>query len=192
MAKNMISYGKKVFVQLHEKKEIFSEGNKIYVCGKVEDRFYRYKDEGYSVKIERKRPSGKKDVFWVIVPEVNMKLKGKIVAVGGEFRNGYIYSRYFKAIDDTITVLPNIIYLEGIILDPMISRGDKRGHKEVKFFMQIKNHEDVVACVAWDKLGLYIKNMNPGTKVKILGRLESRMENGKVIREVCLMRANRD
>lgn len=151
-----------------------------------------YGERFYSTSVRVPRESGVSDFVPVIVSErlinVNEDMVGRYVEIAGEFRS---YSNRDKDNHKIIlSVFPKAIkevdkdyYINGIVLDGTICK-----KKELKkmtsdremtmLFIAIDRgykKSDYIPCMLWGKHAYFAQTLEVGTRIKVTGRIQSRM-----------------
>ncbi len=179
--------------------------NKVYIAGMVESEpkfSYEVFGEGfYEFNLEVKRLSEASDIIPVTISErllSNENLKvGKCIAGVGQFRS------YNKMVEDKsklmLTVFirelvpydenenPNQIELTGFVCKEPIYRTTpfKREITDVLIAVNRSyNKSDYLPCIAWGRNAKFVKNLNVGDKLNLVGRIQSRLYQKKIGDEV--------
>lgn len=175
--------------------------NKVYISGIVatEPKFsYEVFGEGfYEFNLEVKRLSEASDIIPVTISErllnnENIKLGSKIAGTG-QFRS------YNKVVEEKsklmLTVFirelmpynenenPNQIELTGFVCKEPIYRTTpfKREITDVLIAVNRSyNKSDYLPCIAWGRNAKYVKNLNVGDKLNLVGRIQSRIYQKKI------------
>lgn len=169
--------------------------NKVFLCGKVssEPEFsHETFGEGfYEIKLSVPRLSEHMDIIPIIVSE---KLLAKdvfkldnTIAIKGQFRSYNkivdgksrlmltVFVREIIEIDSTMN--PNIIEIEGFVCKPPVYRTTPFKREICDVLVAVNrayNKSDYLPCIAWGRNARYIKDISVGTKVSIVGRIQSR------------------
>ena len=170
--------------------------NKIILSGEVVGAIcysHETRDEKFYIfYLSSERQSGTKDVVPCIVSEVflsqienNKQCKIKVV---GEVRtrNAHVSSGktrleifvFVKEILEYESEDENSVCIEGYICKPTSFRGTPLG-REICDILVASNREhnnksDYIPCIAWGRNAIRTSELNVGTRVKVLGRLQSR------------------
>lgn len=169
--------------------------NKVFLCGKVfsEPEFsHETFGEGfYEIKLSVPRLSQHMDIIPIIVSE---KLLSKdvfklnnTIAIKGQFRSYNkivdeksrlmltVFVREIIEVDSTMN--PNIIEIEGFVCKPPVYRTTPFKREICDVLVAVNrayNKSDYLPCIAWGRNARYIKDIDVGTKVSIVGRIQSR------------------
>lgn len=171
------------------------ENNKVYLKGEVvsEPVFsHEVFGEGfYELNLNVKRLSDNFDIVPITVSERLLQggefKVGNTVAIKGQFRS------YNKLIDNKSKLLltvfvreltepenivnPNLIELTGYICKEPIYRTTPFKREICDVLLAVNrayNKSDYLPCIAWGRNARYVKNIQIGQKVCILGRIQSR------------------
>lgn len=159
--------------------------NYIHIIGKINGKFAENaqndRKQPYSTKVETERKSGTKDVLPLFVAE---KMEdGSRVEIWGRIRtrmqNGkkmiFIQAEQIRQEDEKEQI--NEVYLEGTICKDAIFRLTPQG-REITDLMVASNGGGTSAyipCICFGINARRTENMRMGTKVKIWGRMQSRI-----------------
>ena len=92
-------------------------------------------------------------------------------------------SVYAKEIGDWIeNVNSNVIELDGFICKPVIYRGTPFGREISDVLLAVNrnyNKSDYIPCIAWGTNAQIAKTLQVPTRIKIIGRIQSRPYNKK-------------
>ena len=196
----------------------YLENNRLVLVGKVigDKNFSHevYGEKFYSFDLEVPRLSEISDVIPVMVSErllTDVPLEiGKKVIVEGQFRsyNGYENEKsrlVLTVFAKEITVKPdeeeievskdsvsNQVTLSGYICKRPIYRQTPFKREIADVLLAVNrayNKSDYIPCIAWGRNARFCQNIEVGTEVKIVGRVQSRsyekkFEDGTVINKV--------
>lgn len=178
--------------------------NKVFLSGRVESEpefSHETFGEGfYEVKLSVPRLSEHMDTIPITVSEKLLakdKFKvGDNVAIRGQFRSYNkiideksrlmltVFVRELIDIDETMN--PNIIEIEGFICKPPIYRTTPFKREICDVLVAVNrayNKSDYLPCIAWGRNARFIKDASVGTKVSIVGRIQSREYQKKINEE---------
>lgn len=193
----------------------FLENNHLVLIGKVssEKRFSHeiYGEKFYIFDLEVPRLSKALDVIPITVSErliTNIELEiGKELVVEGQFRsynsyenekNRLILTVFAKDIaevkaeivneEEEKSVVSNEVILVGYICKKPIYRQTPFDREIADILLAVNrayNKSDYIPCIAWGRNARFCQNIEVGTEVKILGRVQSRkyekkLEDGRV------------
>ena len=150
----------------------------------IDEKFYEF-------TLEVPRLSESSDLIPVTISEklfTNDDLKlNTIIALAGQFRS------YNKIIDGTsklvLTVFvrelievnenmnPNIIEIVGYICKPPIYRTTPFKREICDILVAVNrayNKSDYIPCICWSKLSLFVSNLQIGSCIRLVGRIQSR------------------
>lgn len=172
--------------------------NKIVLAGLVtEEPTFSHEVHGekfYCFYLSSSRQSGYCDVLMCTVPEIikNGINEGNMVKVLGEIRTRNVHENDKNHLEITVFVKEVLLYEEdenNVELDGFICK--EPTYRETPFGRQItdlivaSNRErnfksDYIPCIAWGRNAIRSSEFNVGTRVKVLGRLQSREYKKKI------------
>ena len=179
------------------------ENNHLVLVGKVtSDKTYSheiYGEKFYIFDLEVPRLSQAIDVIPITVSErllTNLDLQiGKKLAVEGQFRsynsyqnerNKLILTVFAKDIffddeenneEDKKEIVTNEVILSGYVCKKPIYRQTPFDREIADLLLAVNrayNKSDYIPCIAWGRNARFCQNMEVGTEVKIIGRVQSR------------------
>ena len=179
----------------------FLENNKVYLQGEVKSEpklNHTVKgEEFYSFDLEVERLSGQTDIIPIIV---NKKLcvmfdirRGSNISVQGQFRSHnqivdgkrklvlMVFAKEIGEFDNEKN--SNTIELEGYICKPAIYRTTPFAREICDVLVAVNrnyNKSDYIPCIAWGTNAQIVSNMQVATKLKIEGRVQSRIYNKSI------------
>ena len=169
--------------------------NKVFLSGKVisEPQFSHeiYGEAFYELMLSVTRLSDYADVIPITVSEKLLSKDafqvGKEVSLKGQFRS---YNKMLdgrsklmltvfvrELLDPTPDMNPNIIEISGFICKQPIYRTTPFKREICDVLVAVNrayNKSDYLPCIAWGRNARYIKEAEVGTKVQIVGRIQSR------------------
>ena len=157
----------------------------------------------YELKLSVPRLSDKEDIIPIIVSEKlltdNKFAVGNIVRIKGQFRSynqndgeksKLILTVFVREVLENLDedVNPNIIEITGYICKPPIYRTTPFKREICDILVAVNrayNKSDYLPCIAWGRNARFIKNIEIGAKLFIVGRIQSReyqkkYDNGEV------------
>ena len=180
---------------------MYSENNHLSLIGKVtSDKTFSHETYGekfYSFDLEVVRLSENSDIIPItiserLLPEVNLAIGTKL-AIDGQFRsynnyenekNRLILTVFAKDVvevkDETEEQDPkatNEIVLVGYLCKKPIYRQTPFGREIADILLAVNrayNKSDYIPCISWGRNARFCQNMEVGTEVKIVGRVQSR------------------
>ncbi len=183
---------------------VYSENNHIILVGKVtsDKRFSHeiYGEKFYIFDLSVPRLSGNDDVIPVtiserLMPNGNIELNSKIV-VEGQFRsyNSYnegrnrlvltVFAKDIKFLEDQESeveakkdFISNEVTLIGYICKKPIYRQTPFGREIADILLAVNraySKSDYIPCIAWGRTARFCENMEIGTEIKLVGRVQSR------------------
>ena len=181
----------------------YSENNHLVLVGKIvgEQKYSHeiYGEKFYSFDLEVVRLSSNTDIIPITVSErllTNVDLTiGKNVEVEGQFRsyNNYdskknrliltVFAKEIKEVeeneelDENKVVVTNEVTLIGYVCKKPIYRQTPFGREIADLLLAVNrayNKSDYIPCIAWGRNARFCQNIEVGTEVKIVGRVQSR------------------
>jgi len=180
---------------------MYSENNHLTLIGKVtSDKTFSHETYGekfYSFDLEVIRLSENSDIIPItiserLLPEVNLAIGTKL-AIDGQFRsynnyenekNRLILTVFAKDVvevkDETEEQDPkasNEIILIGYLCKKPIYRQTPFGREIADILLAVNrayNKSDYIPCIAWGRNARFCQNIEVGTEVKVIGRIQSR------------------
>ena len=180
----------------------YSENNIITLAGTIvsEKQFSHevYGEGFYTFDLEVPRLSENSDIIPVTVSERilgdNFKVGQKVV-IDGQFRsyNNYeneknklvltVFVKDIRELEDGEELQnPNEIILDGFICKKPIYRTTPFGREIADILLAVNrayNKSDYIPCIAWGRNARFCQNMVVGEKIKIWGRIQSRLYEKK-------------
>lgn len=171
--------------------------NKIVLAGLVtEEPTFSHEVHGekfYRFYLSSSRQSGNCDVLMCTVPEIikNGINEGNMVKVFGEIRTRNVHEDDKSHLEVTVFVKEVLLYekdennveLDGFICKEPVYRETPFGRK-ITDLIVASNREhfksDYIPCIAWGRNAIRSSEFNVGTRVKVLGRLQSREYKKKI------------
>lgn len=183
---------------------IYSENNHITLVGKVtsEKKFSHeiYGEKFYIFNLNVPRLSGSDDVIPITVserlmPNGDMALNSKI-SINGQFRsyNNYVdgknklvltvFVKELNFLEDQEAevearkdFISNEVVLLGYICKKPIYRQTPFGREIADLLLAVNraySKSDYIPCIAWGRTARFCENMEVGTEIKLVGRVQSR------------------
>lgn len=179
--------------------------NKAFLTGEILDEpIFSHETFGegfYEVKLSVPRLSKHLDILPVIVSEKMLKniIAGQTLGIKGQFRsfnklkNGKsklilsVFAREIMDIDKSMN--PNIVEISGFICKEPVYRTTPFNREICDVLVAVNrayNKSDYLPCIAWGRNARYIKDAKIGTKIDIVGRIQSRdyqkkLESGEIL-----------
>ena len=185
----------------------YSENNHLILKGEiVSQKNYSheiYGEKFYIVNLEVKRLSSTSDIIPITISErliMNFDLEvGKKVEVEGQFRsyNNYenernrliltVFAKEIRVLEENEeesedSNITNEVILVGYICKKPIYRQTPFGREIADILLAVNrayNKSDYIPCIAWGRNARFCQNLEVGTEVKIIGRVQSRMYEKK-------------
>lgn len=179
--------------------------NKVFLNGIVVDKpIFSHETCGegfYEVKLSVPRLSEQLDIVPIIVSEKMIKdfNIGQEIAIKGQFRsfdkicgekNKLILNVFAREIiEKDNTMNPNIIEITGYVCKEPIYRTTPFNREICDVLVAVNrsyNKSDYLPCIAWGRNARFLKNAKVGSKLEIVGRIQSRnyqkkLESGEII-----------
>lgn len=171
------------------------ENNKVTLKGEViSERKFSHETYGeafYELNLKVERLSQNYDIIPVTVSEKLLASgafeKGKIVGISGQFRSynklvdshsKLILSVFVRSIiDNNEDYNPNIVELSGYLCKEPIYRTTPFGREICDLLLAVNrayNKSDYLPCIAWGRNARFVKDLTVGSRLKIVGRIQSR------------------
>lgn len=183
----------------------YTENNYLVLIGKIiSDKTFSHEIYGesfYLFNLEVPRLSGNEDIIPITISErliANFDLNiGKKVVVEGQFRSYNSYENERNRLVLTVFAkdimeyneqeqeeqkVSNEVTLNGYICKKPIYRQTPFGREIADLLLAVNrayNKSDYIPCIAWGRNARFCENMEVGTEVKIVGRVQSRMYEKK-------------
>lgn len=166
--------------------------NKVTLCGELTGHFeYSHKTHGrtfYTNYIEVSRFSDKKDTIPIFVDvnliDASVDYRGKLVEIKGYYRSrNDKYRLLLSVLVKDMELLEvfdctNHIELTGYIGKTPYYRLTSLNKREIVDLLLVVNRKfgevDYIPCVVWDRNARYASELPVGTKIKVIGRIQSR------------------
>lgn len=184
------------------------ENNHLVLVGKVtSDKTYSheiYGEKFYIFNLEVARLSSAVDIIPITVSErllLNLNLEvGKKLSVEGQFRsyNSYqnernkliltVFAKDIVEVNEEINdeekkdIITNEVTLSGYICKKPIYRQTPFDREIADILLAVNrayNKSDYIPCIAWGRNARFCQNIEVGTEVKIIGRIQSRQYEKK-------------
>ena len=182
----------------------YLENNHLVLVGKVtsEKRFSHeiYGEKFYIFDLEVPRLSGNADIIPITISERLLEAEGleidKKVIIEGQFRsyNSYqneknklvltVFAKDVKFVENqdeeiqaSKDLVSNEVILNGYICKKPIYRQTPFGREIADILLAVNrayNKSDYIPCIAWGRNARFCENIEVGTEVKIIGRVQSR------------------
>lgn len=177
----------------------YSENNYLTLKGKiVSDKSYSheiYGEKFYIFNLEVLRLSSTTDIIPITISErliTNLDLSiGRQIEVEGQFRsyNNYenernrlvltVFAKDVKPYDEEADEekITNEVVLVGYVCKKPIYRQTPFGREIADILLAVNrayNKSDYIPCIAWGRNARFCENMEVGTEVRIIGRVQSR------------------
>ena len=193
----------------------YTENNYLVLIGNiVSDKTFSHEIYGesfYLFNLEVPRLSGNADIIPITISErliANFDLSiGRKVIVEGQFRSYNSYENERNRLVLTVFAkeiieyseenqeeqkVSNEVVLKGYICKKPIYRQTPFGREIADILLAVNrayNKSDYIPCIAWGRNARFCENMEVGTEVKIVGRVQSRIyekkfEDGRVEQKV--------
>ena len=183
--------------------------NKVFLCGTIETNpVFSHESFGeafYEIKLSVKRLSNQNDIIPITISDKlltsDMKVGSKL-ALKGQFRSynkiedgkSKLMLTVFvrELIDFNETMNPNIIEITGFICKEPTYRTTPFKREICDVLVAVNrayNKSDYLPCIAWGRNARFVKNLEIGKKVNLVGRIQSReyqkkLENGEIVSRI--------
>ena len=176
----------------------YTENNYLVLIGKIiSDKTFSHEIYGesfYVFNLEVPRLSGNEDIIPITISErliANFDLTiGRKVVIEGQFRSYNSYENEKNRLVLTVFAkdiidykeeqeenVSNEVVLNGYVCKKPIYRKTPFGREISDILLAVKrayNKSDYIPCIAWGRNARFCENMEVGTEVKIVGRVQSR------------------
>ena len=171
----------------------YTENNYLVLIGKIiSDKTFSHEIYGesfYVFNLEVPRLSGNEDIIPITISErliANFDLTiGRKVVIEGQFRSYNSYENEKNRLVLTVFAKDIIDYkeeqeeivLNGYVCKKPIYRKTPFGREISDILLAVNrayNKSDYIPCIAWGRNARFCENMEVGTEVKIVGRVQSR------------------
>ena len=176
----------------------YTENNYLVLIGKIiSDKTFSHEIYGesfYVFNLEVPRLSGNEDIIPITISErliANFDLTiGRKVVIEGQFRsynsyenekNRWVLTVFAKDIidykEEQEENVSNEVVLNGYVCKKPIYRKTPFGREISDILLAVNrayNKSDYIPCIAWGRNARFCENMEVGTEVKIVGRVQSR------------------
>ena len=190
-----------------------TENNYLVLIGKIiSDKTFSHEIYGesfYVFNLEVPRLSGNEDIIPITISErliANFDLTiGRKVVIEGQFRsynsyenekNRLVLTVFAKDIidykEEQEEKVSNEVVLNGYVCKKPIYRKTPFGREISDILLAVNrayNKSDYIPCIAWGRNARFCENMEVGTEVKVVGRVQSRtyekkFEDGRIEQRV--------
>ncbi|MDR3021379.1 MAG: single-stranded DNA-binding protein [Clostridiales bacterium] len=179
---------------MNNKETLLLENNKVYLYGQVVSQpvfsHELYDEQFYEFLLEVSRLSDMKDILPVTVSErllkdINLQT-GATIALTGQFRsyNKIIENRsklmltvFVRDFVEAVESNPNVVELKGYICKPPVYRTTPFSREICDMLLAVNrsyNKSDYIPCIAWGRNARFVRDIQVGQKLTILGRIQSR------------------
>ena len=176
----------------------YEENNRLTLVGKVtSDKVFSheiYGEKFYIFNLSVPRLSGSEDIIPITISErliANFDLTiGRKVVIEGQFRSYNSYENEKNRLVLTVFAkdiidykeeqeenVSNEVVLNGYVCKKPIYRKTPFGREISDILLAVNrayNKSDYIPCIAWGRNARFCENMEVGTEVKIVGRVQSR------------------
>lgn len=176
----------------------YTENNYLVLIGKIiSDKTFSHEIYGesfYIFNLEVPRLSGNEDIIPITISErliANFDLTiGRKVVVEGQFRSYNSYENERNRLVLTVFAkdiidykeeqeenVSNEVVLNGYVCKKPIYRKTPFGREISDILLAVNrayNKSDYIPCIAWGRNARFCENMEVGTEVKVVGRVQSR------------------
>ena len=176
----------------------YTENNYLVLIGKIiSDKTFSHEIYGesfYIFNLEVPRLSGNEDIIPITISErliANFDLTiGRKVVIEGQFRSYNSYENERNRLVLTVFAkdiidykeeqeenVSNEVVLNGYVCKKPIYRKTPFGREISDILLAVNrayNKSDYIPCIAWGRNARFCENMEVGTEVKIVGRVQSR------------------
>lgn len=182
----------------------YTENNYLVLIGKIiSDKTFSHEIYGesfYVFNLEVPRLSGNEDIIPITISErliANFDLTiGRKVVIEGQFRSYNSYENEKNRLVLTVFAkdiidykeeqeenVSNEVVLNGYVCKKPIYRKTPFGREISDILLAVNrayNKSDYIPCIAWGRNARFCENMEVGTEVKVVGRVQSRTYEKKL------------
>ena len=176
-----------------------NDTNKVLIEGEVVSKFTLnhevFGEKFYTVELETARLSGTKDIIPVMISDrlinISENYMGMVFKVSGQFRS---YNKHegdknrlaLSVFAKEVTVIPNNdeedlstneICMDGHICKKPVYRETPLGRKIADLMIAVNRpygKSDYIPCICWGRNAIFAEGLEVGTRVRIVGRIQSR------------------
>lgn len=184
------------------------ENNTVKICGKIISEFgfshEAYEKKFYKSFIEVERLSENKDIIPLLISEDILSMKknffGEMVMIEGQLRSYsyfdegkrhlciFVFAKKISIITEFPIENPkiNFVFLNGLISNNPVYRKTVSGREITDFILSVKRSYgriDYIPCISWFENARFIENLRIGTRLNIIGRIQSREYKKKIVEE---------
>ena len=177
--------------------------NKVFLQGEVETKpqynHTAFDEDFYTFNLKVARLSGQYDILPINISSHTIGFEsikpGVTLAINGQFRSHnmldeqgksrLILSAFCKELTDVdINANPNMIELTGYVCKSPIFRVTPFNRQICDVLLAVNrqyNKSDYIPCICWGRNAEYVSSMAVGTKITIIGRVQSREYNKLIV-----------
>lgn len=168
--------------------------NRVFLCGEItnEPKFSHesFSEAFYEIDLKVKRLSEQYDIIPITISDkliTKDMTQGSKLAISGQFRSynkvedgkSKLMLTVFvrEIIDYNETMNPNIIEISGFICKEPTYRTTPFKREICDVLIAVNrayNKSDYIPCIAWGRNARYVRNLEIGKKVNLVGRIQSR------------------
>ena len=176
-----------------------NDTNKVLIEGEVVSKFTLnhevFGEKFYTVELESARLSGTKDIIPVMISDrlinISENYMGMVFKVSGQLRS---YNKHeedknrlaLSVFAKEVTVIPNNdeedlstneICMDGYICKKPVYRETPLGRKIADLMIAVNRpygKSDYIPCICWGRNAIFAEGLEVGTRVRIVGRIQSR------------------
>ena len=174
------------------------ENNQVSITGKIDTGFtfsHQVFGEGfYTMELLVKRLSDSEDRIPVMVSErlldITQDYVGEYIEIQGQFRSYNrheekhnrlvlsVFARELRFIEEDEEFLPtNQIFLDGFICKPPVYRKTPLGREIADVLLAVNRpygKSDYIPCICWGRNARFAGNLEIGSRIQLIGRIQSR------------------
>lgn len=182
------------------------ENNQVTISGEIVSDFEFshevYGEKFYITQLEVERKSEITDIVPIMVSDrladVKKDWTGQFAKISGQFRSFNkheesknrlvlsVFAREFEVLEDDGTIKPideNKIFLDGYICKQPTYRKTPLGREIADILLAVNRpygKSDYIPCIAWGRNARFAETLEVGTRLKVLGRIQSREYQKKI------------
>ena len=148
--------------------------NQVEVCGRINSAFeYSHEIFGegfYTVKLLVNRLSEATD-------EIPLLISERLVDVTKDYKGMPVFVRDLEFIESMDGVRPNQIILDGFICKQPVYRMTPLGREICDILLAVNRSygkSDYIPCICWGRNARFAGNLEIGSRIQLIGRIQSR------------------
>lgn len=185
------------------------ENNKVTVIGTVTGRFTYdhmvWQEAFYRMELAVERQSGHVDMLPIMISErlvdVTQDMSGATLRVTGSFRSFnqregertrlmlFVFAQEVEFLEKSVSfTINNDVFLEGYLCKAPVYRKTPLGREICDLLVAVNRpygKSDYIPCIVWGRSAAFAGRLEVGSKIKVWGRMQSRVYNKMVDKDTC-------